>query len=741
MLYALFLFLSTICAVEPLNETEIQASYDKSLSGEPHIIWEDVGGQFLNATRNGQSLKLKDILAIQSGDMTLLQEKYIGVVVFIGFTAFSSFLFCFLAPILACCCGCCKNRSKFTSSHIKRYEIGTYIMVITSLVLLICVGIMTVMSTGSLNTSADTLVVSVGSVYSGALGFVNDTSTSFITILDEMELYAEQKINNISTFTINQVINSTKTDLKVLSLNLSTEFNNSDKFIGELSYRIVELNNIITRVKTEFVYESNNFTSISNNLNALGSSNQFADSYEYNAKSNPFPSRQFDPFNPNLFPSDLIASAQSLNNSKGAFNQSSSDALVKMQEHLDTLSNTLLTTFEKIKEMLKSGKESLKNKLSSNVETLQQTADEYGSTLQNDIISNRSYIPYFFYSVIAIMSYLVILFGAIIFCIAAKKRKLGMSCASLFFLFAGISLFFSLIVYFLAFSLTESCDQLQSNFEIIPDKSVSAMSAVAFSAINLCASGKSFDQVLLDPSIKPTLLKISPNYADYLNASYQIDVLMESINLNEFTSPLNFQLSDVFDYNSITNSTTQLYQQSFSNVDSVISTIPPSGINASIASDLASVLRAAIPNLNNTNLYNYIDPLPFTVLQEQFCVDDFLNKTEQQAKQCDNLKTNIDATNLLFPVMKTKANDTSDKAKELKVLMQHIADIIETSFDRFDNTTSTGKNAVKYQVDQIPIELKVKVLQQFEYLKQQVTCKAMGQVLSMMENEICLELR
>ena len=739
--------------IDGLSEQQVSDQYGSIDAYQPRG-WELLGSLFLNSTRNNAPIQQSDLLidpqagfSVDNINTNQLQTKYTGVAAFLIITVLSALIFCLLAPILACCCGCCKSRRTFSTNHGKLYEQGAYTLILLSFILFVTISVLTGISGGALNNSAVTIASSVGSVYNGGLIFAYTTETTLASILNDMSTFAKDKVDYFTELVIVETLNATQTNLTNLSNDLNEQFTYSDDFIGNLSYRIVNIDSMLSQITIEYDIESNEYNWIQNNLTDLGANQQtvLPQSYLYTSSVNPFPQpasfKQSSGLDPSSFPTNLTGSAEQLNSSKGAFGKEANAVVVNMISQISLIKGNLNSTFENYRNEITNGESTLSTSLESGYNTSIQMALPYGSELSSNL-AYKKYAVYVFWLVLGIVILTFLLFIGILFCIASKKRKLAMSCASLLFVFAAVSLLFSSILFIIAFGVTEVCDQLNDNFPIaqgmVPSSYTAAGSAF-IKVIDQCANNNPIDQIVESPEIKPYIEKIYPNFTNYLNISSVYDTFMASnLNTSTFVNGLDFELSDVANFTDITQAVNDLYAQDLSSVD-IQSIMPYNGINMTVISQIGNGIRSISSSLNNTSAYIYQNA--GANANRQTCVNDYLFKVNTQASNSDYIQQQVNNTNMLIKLAAQTSNQTVADAAQLKTIMLAIPVFISNSFDIFQNTTAEGRLFILNKVNEMPDEIKSLLNEKFNLLKSKVTCTAMGQTMKVMEFEFCSVMR
>eukprot|EP00835_Amoeboradix_gromovi_P000626 NODE_23_length_38171_cov_0.318108.p2 type:complete len:1043 gc:universal NODE_23_length_38171_cov_0.318108:15298-18426(+) len=724
-------------ALDALKESDVDRIYGSEIPNYYPQGWEYLGSQFLNATRNNGPMEQSDVVPFNPSNVA---SKFAGLAAFTAFSLACALLFCMLTPILACCCGCFKNRTMSGKGRSKNYENAASALMVLSFILFITIGIITGISAGTMNESIAVIGSSVGSVYNGGLLFGRSTLNEVSAIVDLLATYAEDTVDDISAQTINITMADTTGNLTYLSEILKSNFTFADSITGDLSDSILDMNSDMNTISYEYNTELSQYTDIVNNLTDLGASEQIVASfyYHYQKKSpNPFifssDFRSNVGFDSDKFPTTLNSSAVDLTRNKGAFQRQADVVVVRMNRQIQNVTDRLNSTFSDFKKAISSNKISLLNRIDNGyVRSFNPPANRYGASLNEYSAKYKEYASSAAYTILGFVVTIFILFVGIIFCIASKKRKLGMSCASLLFLYAAFSLILSVIIFLMAFTVTEICQQLDNpsftygNYQL----------AAAVTIVDKCSQGMPIGDIMFDPIVLPLVLLLNANATDYFNISNQYDKFVSKINMSSFLDTLDIKIEDVSDFNEITEASNNIYQQNLE-ATNVTGVIPDHGMNNSMLVEMDRVILLTVNNLD-VNSFTYIGN---SSTDQPACVDDYNSKCLLQRDHIDVLNTDMSNTNLMLPILKNKSEETMGKAASVKDYMANIPNLIDQSISTFMDLITLGKLKIRDKINSMPNKIKENIQRYFSDLVKTVKCEPIGQVVKVMEFELCSKVR
>eukprot|EP00834_Sanchytrium_tribonematis_P007219 NODE_623_length_5327_cov_0.695103.p1 type:complete len:948 gc:universal NODE_623_length_5327_cov_0.695103:645-3488(+) len=731
-----FIWMAIVSCSKSLSTQEISDEYHSSSSYSPQF-WEFYGGKFLNATnQNDGSTQLQ----IYNGDKTLnyygLYTAFSGGAVFIGITLFSSLLFCCLAPFLACVCGCCKSRNSYSTNNGKFYERTATFLLVLCAIFYVCIATITGISGNTLTLSIETIKDSVGSVYSEGLSFTGDTKDTLESILIDLTRFARTEIGHFRNISINGMINSTQQRLTSLGVQLESEFAYGDTFVGNLSAEMIALDSEIKKVKVSLAEENSESDQIKANLTSLGTAAQSQIWYNviYTAKNNPFPSFTYiSNFDANTFPTNLRNSAYSLNQSKSAFSSHIGVITANLRSQLNDAEDHLRKTFDNFELKLNSSQQIMLDILNRSYITAISNANtkyaEYNTVTDK---YHFNYTKYIFYGVLAFVLLNFMLFLGVMFCIASKKRRLAMSVASCLFAYAAIALMLSALTYIVAFVVSEGCNELYSNFPLLQNVSpqYSQYANAGVSIVNSCANNDPIDTIILK------LPDIPGNSSQLLNISKQYDLLVGKLNLNQFTGSLDFSLTDLYNRTQLQDALRALHDMDLHDVD-VANLIPTNGIDVSKLQQLSLSISFAAEAIDE-NSFNYQRIV--NVTESSACVSDYVWNCHTQQNNTDALIQQISMTNMdLFYIRNLSASANKNRIL-LPDLMLNITEDLNDSFDKFNETLSSGKMGIISSVNKMPQDIKDVLESQFSILRNELQCQAMGQTIKVMEFNTCRKM-
>eukprot|EP00835_Amoeboradix_gromovi_P002558 NODE_148_length_17471_cov_0.413136.p1 type:complete len:749 gc:universal NODE_148_length_17471_cov_0.413136:9122-6876(-) len=722
--------------VAALNKNEISRLYVESTSYVP-FGFEAFGGKFLNSTRNNKPVKYSELVD-ENGAISVdkIRARYPKAGLFIILSIFSACMFFIMAPCFSLIC-ILKQRNRFLSSSGDRYRTTALTLLIIGFTLFIAFAIIASISSSNLTTSMTLIVESIGSVYVGGLNFTTLAKNTFGDVLANMTGFAVEKINVFHNLTTSEMISNTQHNLLDLTNSLNSKFLLADDDIGNVADHILTISNGVIAIKSQVNDQVDSYNTIKTNLEDL-QNNHTVNNVDYVLiDATPFqnlPTIDASPLD--AFPTTLGYIAGLLNNTKGQFAKQAESLQTGMASKLKNAGITLNSKFTGFEILVEDGRDGVDEKLTSGYSSLLSKTEVIETQFAK---YNQPFNKFNSGRQLSVGAFLACIFATIVLslaCIRVKQRRVAMSLSSCLFLLAGVSMTLSVLHYLFAFAMTEVCDQLQDGFPILTELNINPKFAkyadAGLTTVNMCSNGKKFDEILQSPEFDDFI----GNFTDYLNITMQFDNLMSKYNLSEFTDALDFNIQDLIDIDKIDQVSATVNGLDFSDLSTTDS------IRHIDTQPVQDVINTCTTVKSGINRYAFdYNPTSATDFEKDACVVDFDDRLQSSIDEMEMVNDNITQTNGEIDVLVNESTIVFDTTTELKYLMTNITELVDTGVTNFTNTIITGKQKILQKVAEMPPDILALVVDEYNTVRNSLTCALLGQTIKVMEYEICSRFR